>query len=148
MADGSVRAAVGLDDTTNLVLGAGLADLFLLPRGDDLVVATRDDVSLSMPANTDATRRVGVDTLTTTPPADRVLAGARATAVQLGRVLAAKSPLALRLAKESMNRVEDVPLRDAYRIEQDYTSRLQRFDDAREARQAFLDGRDPVWTWR
>ncbi len=70
------------------------------------------------------------------------------TAHELARVLAAKSPLALRLAKESMNRVEDVPLRDAYRIEQDYTSRLQRFDDAREARQAFLDGRDPVWTWR
>jgi enoyl-CoA hydratase len=71
-----------------------------------------------------------------------------ATAHDLARVLAAKSPLALRLAKESMNRVEDVPLRDAYRIEQDYTHRLQGFDDAREARQAFLEGRDPSWTWR
>jgi enoyl-CoA hydratase/carnithine racemase len=70
------------------------------------------------------------------------------TARALAGVLAAKSPLALRLAKESMNRVEDVPLRDAYRIEQDYTNRLQRFDDAREARQAFLEGRDPSWTWR
>ncbi len=70
------------------------------------------------------------------------------TALELARVLAAKSPLALRLAKESMNRVEDVPLRDAYRIEQDYTHRLQRFDDAREARQAFLEGRDPEWQWR
>ncbi len=89
LAEGSVRAAVGLDDATNLVLGAGLADLFLLPRGDDLVVATRDDVSLSVPANTDATRRVGVVTLTTAPSADRILAGARASAVQLGRVLAA-----------------------------------------------------------
>src|SRR4051812_30813264 len=89
LADGSVRAAVGLDDTTNLVLGAGLADVFLLPRGDDLVVATRDDVTVTMPANSDATRRVGVVTLTTAPPADRILAGARATAVQLGRVLAA-----------------------------------------------------------
>src|SRR3954452_19526462 len=34
LADGSVRAAVGLDERTHLVLGAGLADLFLLPAGD------------------------------------------------------------------------------------------------------------------
>src|SRR6478736_1395471 len=59
LADGSVRAAVGLDDVTHLVLGAGLADLFLLPAGDDLVVATRGDVTVTMPTNTDTTRRVG-----------------------------------------------------------------------------------------
>jgi enoyl-CoA hydratase len=70
------------------------------------------------------------------------------TALELAGVLAAKSPLALRLAKESMNRVEDVPLRDAYRIEQDYTHRLQGFDDAHEARDAFLERRAPEWRWR
>lgn len=70
------------------------------------------------------------------------------TASELARVLAAKSPLALRLAKESMNRVEDVPLREAYRTEQDYTARLQRFADAREARDAFLERREPEWRWR
>src|SRR5215218_11309116 len=59
LADGSVRAAVGLDDRTHLVLGAGLADLFLLPDGDDLVIAPRDDVTVEMPQNTDSTRRVG-----------------------------------------------------------------------------------------
>ena len=53
------RAAVGLDERDGLVLGAGLADLFLLPRGDDLVVADRDEVTVTVPANTDATRRVG-----------------------------------------------------------------------------------------
>ena len=63
LADGSVRAAVGLDDRTHLVLGAGLADLFLLPDGDDLVIATRDDVTVTMPTNTDTTRRVGTVTL-------------------------------------------------------------------------------------
>jgi enoyl-CoA hydratase len=71
-----------------------------------------------------------------------------AAAQELAATLAAKSPLAMRLAKESMNRVEDLPLRDGYRVEQDYTARLQRFDDAREARQAFLEGRDPEWRWR
>jgi enoyl-CoA hydratase len=76
-------------------------------------------------------------------PGDQLLPTARALASEL----AAKSPLALRLAKESMNRVEDLPFRDAYRVEQDYTDRLQRFDDAREARAAFLERRDPVWRW-
>src|SRR5689334_2234491 len=44
LADGSVRAAVGLDEASRLVLGAALADLFLLPSGDDLVIASRDAV--------------------------------------------------------------------------------------------------------
>jgi alkylation response protein AidB-like acyl-CoA dehydrogenase len=89
LADGSVRAAVGLDERTHLVLGAALADLFLLPSGDDLVIATRDEVEVSMPKNTDATRRVGTVTASGAPSADRVLAGARGTAVVLGRILAA-----------------------------------------------------------
>ena len=73
------------------------------------------------------------------------LAGA---ALALARELAAKSPIALRLAKESMNRVEGLPLRDAYRTEQDYTARLQRFEDAQEARRAFLERRPPDYQWR
>ena len=71
------------------MLGAGLADLFLLPRGDDLVVAHRDEVTVTVPANTDATRRVGRVTVDGTPGDDRVLAGARRTAVACGRLLAA-----------------------------------------------------------
>ena len=70
------------------------------------------------------------------------------TAQALAEILAAKSPLALRLAKDSMNRVEGLPLKDAYRTEQDYTDRLLRFDDAAEARRAFLEKRDPEWKWR
>ena len=66
----------------------------------------------------------------------------------LAATLAQKSPIALRLAKESMNRVEFLPLEDAYRIEQDYTARLLGFEDSAEARQAFLDKRDPDWKWR
>jgi enoyl-CoA hydratase len=70
------------------------------------------------------------------------------TAVELARVLAAKSPIALRLAKDSMNRVEYLPLKEAYRTEQDYTARLRGFEDAREAQHAFLEKRDPDWKWR
>jgi enoyl-CoA hydratase len=69
-------------------------------------------------------------------------------AMELARSLAAKSPIALRLAKESMNRVEDLPLKEAYRTEQDYTTRLLGYDDSAEARRAFVEKRDPEWKWR
>lgn len=77
-------------------------------------------------------------------PADELMPTAR----ELAATLARKSPIALRLAKESMNRVEDLPLKEAYRTEQDYTNRLTRYEDAREARKAFLEKRDPDWQWR
>ena len=70
------------------------------------------------------------------------------TARELATTLATKSPIAMRLAKEAMNRVEDLPMKDAYRIEQDYTARMQRFEDAAEARTAFAEKRDPQWKWR
>jgi len=69
-------------------------------------------------------------------------------AVALAADLAGKSPIALRLAKESMNRVEGLPLKDAYRIEQEYTARLATFEDAAEAREAYREKRPPVWRWR
>jgi len=67
---------------------------------------------------------------------------------ELAAVFAAKSPIALRLAKEAMNRTEFLPLKEAYRTEQDYTRRLIGFEDAAEARQAFLEKRPPEWKWR
>jgi enoyl-CoA hydratase len=76
------------------------------------------------------------------------LADLRSTALALAQRLAEKSPIALRLAKEAMNRVEFLPLHDAYRLEQDYTNRLLGFDDAREARRATLEKRPPEWRWR
>lgn len=70
------------------------------------------------------------------------------TATELAETLAAKSPLALRMAKLSMNQVEHLPLREAYRIEQGYTDRLLRFRDSAEAREAFFAKREPEWEWR
>jgi enoyl-CoA hydratase len=69
-------------------------------------------------------------------------------ALEYARALAAKSPLALRLAKESMNRTEYLPFDEAYRIEQDYTARLMTLEDSQEARDAFFEKRDPQWKWR
>jgi len=77
-------------------------------------------------------------------PADKLMD----TADELAARLADKSPIALRLAKEAMNRVEFLPLKDAYRTEQDYTNRLLAFADSAEARAAYLQNRTPQWQWR
>jgi len=77
-------------------------------------------------------------------PRDKLMHIARGLAARL----ADKSPIALRLAKESMNRVEFLPLKEAYRTEQDYTNRLLAFADSAEARAAYLEKRSPEWRWR
>jgi enoyl-CoA hydratase len=71
-----------------------------------------------------------------------------ATADTLARSLAGKSPLALRLAKESMNRAEGLHFLEGYHLEQEYTARLMKLEDSQEARDAFLEKRAPRWRWR
>ena len=66
----------------------------------------------------------------------------------LAAEIATKSPVAVRLAKESINRVEFMDLKEGYRTEQDYTARLRNFEDSREARRAFLEKRLPVFKGR
>jgi enoyl-CoA hydratase/carnithine racemase len=68
-------------------------------------------------------------------------------AVALAEKIAANSPLAVRLAKESANRVEHLGLQDGYRLEQEYTTRVNRFADSSEARRAFLEKREPEFRW-
>jgi len=62
--------------------------------------------------------------------------------------IASKSPPAVRLAKESLNRVEDMRFKDAYRTEQDYTARLGHYADSKEAMDAFREKRSPKFTGR
>jgi enoyl-CoA hydratase len=85
-------------------------------------------------------RRGSVEELT--KPGEAV---ARAT--EMARRLAEKSPIGLRLAKESILRIEDMPLEDAYRMENDYSLRLATYDDSREAMAAWIEKRPPRWTW-
>jgi enoyl-CoA hydratase len=68
-------------------------------------------------------------------------------AMEIAGVFAAKSPIGLRLAKESMLRIEDLGLEDGYRLEQDYTRRLRTYADSREAFRAYREKREPRWTW-
>lgn len=69
-------------------------------------------------------------------------------AMELARRIAAKSPVAVRTLKESFNMVENLSLRDGYRLEQNATYRLSRTADAQEAQRAFIEKRKPVFVGR
>jgi enoyl-CoA hydratase len=66
----------------------------------------------------------------------------------IARDIASKSPLAIRMLKQSFNMVENLTLRDGYRIEQNMTIELSKSDDAKEAKRAFVEKRKPVFTGR
>ncbi|MGQ0826608.1 MAG: enoyl-CoA hydratase family protein [Actinomycetota bacterium] len=65
------------------------------------------------------------------------------TALEIAGVIAQKSPLVIRRAKESLNMIEPVDVKRAYRIEQGFTFELNLFGDSDELRQAFVDKRQP-----
>jgi alkylation response protein AidB-like acyl-CoA dehydrogenase len=104
LASGAVIGAVGLagslargadgalSGSAGLVLGAKLATLLLLPVGDDLAIVERGAAGLELRkcANIDPSRRVAevlCKGLRVDPA--RLLRGARATALRIGRALAA-----------------------------------------------------------
>jgi enoyl-CoA hydratase/carnithine racemase len=70
------------------------------------------------------------------------------TALELAQTIASKSPVSTRMAKHTMNVIEDMSLRDGYRYEQDMTAIIARTDDAREAQAAFREKRAPVFAGR
>jgi len=71
-----------------------------------------------------------------------------ATVEALARRLAARGPLALRLAKEAVVRALDLPLADGIRLEEDLYVLSQTSEDRREGVRAFLDKRPPRFTGR
>lgn len=66
----------------------------------------------------------------------------REAAMETARAIAAKSPEMLRLAKESLNGVEDGNLEDKYRWEQGFTLQAYMSLDSDEARSAFVEKRE------
>jgi enoyl-CoA hydratase len=80
---------------------------------------------------------------------EEVVAAGRAEkrALELAGQLAPKSPIALRLAKESILRIEGDQLMERYRTENDYTNRLRTYNDSGEAVNVYLNKRPPEWTW-
>ena len=98
LVDGTLCAAIGFPDTlqssgarvsgdAGVVLGAGLADVFLLAAGEDMVVVERaaEGVSVQMPGSLDRARRSGRVSLRDVTAAR--LPGARAGALARARTL-------------------------------------------------------------
>lgn len=69
-------------------------------------------------------------------------------AEEMARLIAGKSPLGLRMGKESMNRAEFMPVDEGYELEQSYSTRLMATEDAREAARAVVEKRAPVFVGR
>lgn len=66
----------------------------------------------------------------------------RDTALDIAAKIAAKSPAMIRLAKESLNGVEDGNLEDKYRWEQGFTLQAYTEKDSAETRKAFVEKRE------
>ncbi|GIK85162.1 MAG: 2,3-dehydroadipyl-CoA hydratase [Betaproteobacteria bacterium] len=73
---------------------------------------------------------------------------ALARAVELAAVIAAKPPLAVRLAKEAVLRAFEAPLAEALAAERQAFALLAASDDRREGIAAFLEKRPPTFTGR
>jgi enoyl-CoA hydratase/carnithine racemase len=66
-------------------------------------------------------------------------------AMKIAREIAGKSPAAIRLAKRTLNTIEDMTLRDGYRYEQNMTTELGDHPDSAEAQAAFREKRKAVY---
>ncbi|MCE0768303.1 enoyl-CoA hydratase-related protein [Pseudonocardia kujensis] len=77
-------------------------------------------------------------------PRDQLLEKAR----DLARSIARHSPVTLRLAKRSLNGIEYRDLKSGYEFEQGKTRELSGYADSKEAVNAFLERREPVYTGR
>jgi enoyl-CoA hydratase len=66
----------------------------------------------------------------------------REAALSIARKIAAKSPAMIKLAKESLNGIEDGNLETKYRWEQGFTLQAYMTKDSAETRRAFVEKRD------
>jgi enoyl-CoA hydratase len=63
-------------------------------------------------------------------------------ALEIANMIAKKSPIVMRRAKESLNMIDPVDVKRSYRFEQGFTFELNLWGDSDELRQAFVDKRE------
>jgi len=66
-------------------------------------------------------------------------------AYEWARRITANAPLAVQATKESVLRGLALDLEEAYRLEQEISSRIFQTEDAKEGPKAFAEKRAPVW---
>jgi enoyl-CoA hydratase/carnithine racemase len=70
------------------------------------------------------------------------------TATGYANRIAGHSPTAVRLAKQILNRIEDMDLKSGYTFEQGYTVKMSGHPDSKEALAAFSERRTPTYAER
>lgn len=68
----------------------------------------------------------------------------RAAAMALAQEIASKSPAAIRLGKQGLNRIETMSLKEGYEYECTLTAAIRRTPEAAAGARAFLEGRGPA----
>ncbi len=133
----SERATIGMPEINVGRCGGGRHMMRLLPQGK-----MREMYFTGRPIDAQEAYRLGLF--------QRVVPHGteREAAMELAREIASKSPLALRLAKEALNACEPLPISEGYALEQTFTLRLAKSEDAKEATRAFVEKRSPVWSGR
>jgi enoyl-CoA hydratase len=133
----SERATIGLPEINVGRCGGGRHLMRLLPQGK-----VRELYFTGLPIDATEAHRLGLFDRIFPPGTE--LEGA----LELARVIASKSPLALRLAKQALNGAEPLPIDEGYALEQTFTLQLGRSEDAKEAARAFVEKRPPIWSGR
>lgn len=67
---------------------------------------------------------------------------------ELAALIASKSPIGLRMGKQSLNEIEEMQVEAGYQHEQGFSTRLMATEDAREATRAVIEKRKPVFKGR
>jgi enoyl-CoA hydratase/carnithine racemase len=127
----SSDATFGLPEVDRGALGAATHLARLVPQH-----RMRAMVYTSATATADELHRYG-SVLRVVPPAEL-----RAAAREVADEIAAKSPVVIRAAKQSLNGIDPVDVKRSYRYEQGFTFELNLSGVADESRQAFVDKRD------
>jgi enoyl-CoA hydratase len=138
---------VGLAGNADIVVAADDAT-FGLPEVDRGALGAATHLSRLVPQHL---MRAMVYTCRTVPAAQLLQFGSvlevvpaeklRAAALAVAGEIAAKNPLIIRRAKESLNGIDPVDVRRSYRYEQGFTFELNLTGAADEARRSFVDGR-------
>lgn len=107
----------------------------LVPQG----MVRRMHLTADMVPVEEMARYGGIDSIV---PSEELLDAAR----KLARRIAKHSPIAIKIAKRSLNGIEYMDFKSGYEFEQSLTGELSGHDDAKEAVRAFFERREPVYT--